>query len=74
MFRVGEAEIRLVASHNVHENVGRSQEGGTHLLCYGPLIEQYDFENTGRDDTGLGQWVVIVFQGNDGIMIRVVCG
>ena len=54
MFRGGEAEIRSVAGHNVHENVGRSQEGGTSLLCYGPLIEQYDFKNTGKDDTGLG--------------------
>ena len=63
MFRggEGEAEIRLVAGHDVHENVGRSQEGGTSLLCYGPLIEQYDSKNSGKDDTGLGQWVVMSF-------------
>ena len=74
MFRGGEEEIRLVAGHNVHENVGRSQEGGTSLLSSGPLIEQYDFENTGKDDTGLVRWVVMVFQGADGIVAHVVCG
>ena len=40
MFKGGEAEVRSVSAHNVHENVGRAQEGGTGLLCYGPLIEQ----------------------------------
>ena len=40
MFRGGEAEIRTVAGHNVHENVSRFQEGGTAALLYGPLIEQ----------------------------------
>ena len=44
------------------------------MLCYGPLIEQYDFKNSGKDDTGLGQWVMMVFQGPDGIVTWVVCG
>ena len=35
MFRGGEAKIRSVTGHNVYENVGRTQEGGTSLLCYG---------------------------------------
>ena len=73
MFKGGEAEVRSVAAHNVHENVGRAQEGGTGLLCFGPLIEQYDYEQSGKDDTGLGRWVVMVFQGADGLVTRVVC-
>ena len=55
LFIGGETEIRSVAGHNVHENMGRSQEGETSLLCYGPLIEQYDFESSGKGDTGLGR-------------------
>ena len=39
MFRNGEAEIRSIAAHNVHENVGRVQEGGTSMLLYGPLVD-----------------------------------
>ena len=42
MFKGGEAKVRSVAAHNVYENVGRAQEGGTGLLCFGPLIKQYD--------------------------------
>lgn len=74
MFRGGEAEIRSVAAHNVHESkeAGRVQEGGTSLLCYGPLIEQYDFDASGKDESGLGRWVVMVFRGQNGITTRVV--
>ena len=74
MFRGGEAEIRSVVAHNVHENVGRTQEGGTSLMCFGPLIEQYNYEQSGKDYTGLGRWVVMVFRGADGIVTRLVCG
>ena len=74
MFRGGEAEIRSVTGHNVHENIGRTQEGGTSMLLYGPLIEQYDFEQSGKEDTGLGRWVVMVFRCSDGITTRIVTG
>ena len=55
MFRGREAEIRSIAVNNVHENVGRIQEGGTRMLLYGPLVYQFDFEHSGKDDTGLGR-------------------
>ena len=32
MFNGGETELRAVAAHNVHENVGRIQEGGTEFF------------------------------------------
>ena len=58
MFNGGEAEIRSVAAHNVHEKkCGRTQQGGTSVLLYGPLIEQHDFKASGKDPTGLGRWV-----------------
>ena len=76
LFRGDEAEIRSVAAHNVHEgrDVGRIQEGGTCMMAYGSLIEQYDFEESQKDPTGLGRWVVMAFRGSDGITTRVVCG
>jgi len=73
LFRGGEAEIRSVTGHNTHENVARFQEGGTSLMLFGPLIGQYDFEHSGKDETGLGRWVVMVLQGSDGIKTRIVC-
>ena len=74
MSRGGEAEIRSIAAHNVHENVGRDQEGGKSMLLNVPLVDQYDFEHSGKDDTGLGRWVVMVFQGFEGIKTRIVYG
>ena len=76
MFKGGEAEVRSVAAHNSHEgrSVGRYQEGGTAALVFGQLIEQYDFKASGKDPSGLGGWVVLVFRGSNGIVTKVVCG
>jgi hypothetical protein len=76
LFRGGEAEVRSVAAHNTHEgkDVGRVQEGGTAMLLFGQLVEQFDFEASGRDDSGLGRWVVMVFRGENGLTTRIVCG
>ena len=73
MFRGGEADILPIAAYNVHENVERVQEGGTIMLLYGPLVDQYDFEHSGKDDTGLGRWVLMVFQGSEVIKTIIVC-
>eukprot|EP00956_Cyclotella_meneghiniana_P004926 scaffold6070_cov41-Cyclotella_meneghiniana.AAC.5 len=44
------------------------------MVLFGQLIEQYDFEASGREDSGLGRWVVMVFRGENGITTRIVCG
>ena len=74
MFRGGEADIQSIAAHNVHENVGRIQEVGTSMLLYGPLVYQYDFKHSDKDDTGIGRWVLMAFQVSEGIKTRIVCG
>ena len=75
MFNGGECEVRSVVGHNVHEKEGdRIQEGGTSILLYGQLIQQHDFEASGKDDTGLGRWVSMVLRGSDGVTTRFVCG
>ena len=56
MFNGGETNLRAIASHNVHESVGMYQEGGTAMLVYGTLLQQYDTEGSGRNDLGLGRW------------------
>jgi hypothetical protein len=45
------------------KEVGRVQEGGTAMLCYGTLIEQCVVEKLGRDESG--RWVVMTFRGRD---------
>ena len=42
MFNGGETDIRAIAAHNANENVGRVQEGGTAMLAFGNLIDQFD--------------------------------
>lgn len=76
LFQGGEAEVRSVAAHNRHEGrtVGHRQEGGTAALVFRHLVEQYDFEASGRDASGLGRWAVLVFRGSNDIVTRVVCG
>ena len=65
---------RSEAAHNVHEKEGgRLQEGGTSMLLFGALIQQHDFEASGKDESGLGRWVSMVLRGSDGILIRFVC-
>ena len=54
LFKGGEAALQSVVAHNVHENIGRVQEGGTSLLLFGSLMEQLDHDQTGKDKTGLG--------------------
>jgi hypothetical protein len=56
LFKGGEAAIQSVVAHNVHENFGKIQQGGTCLIMFGTLTDQLDFNESGKDDTGLGRW------------------
>ena len=75
MFNGGECEVRSVAAHNVHEKEGgRLQEVGTSMLLFGALIQQHDFEASGKDGSRLGRWVSVALRGSDGTLTRLVCG
>ncbi len=43
------------------------------LLLFVSLIDQYNFKESGKDGTGLGRWVVMTFQGSEGIVTGIVC-
>ena len=63
LFGGGEAEVCSIVVHNVHENIGRVQEGGTSMLMwFGPLIEYLDMSEGGKDMKGLGCWVVMTLR------------
>jgi hypothetical protein len=74
MLNGGETELRAIASNNVHKDVGKIQEGGTAMMTYGGLIQQFDPEGSGRNDLGLGRWTFMRFVGDDKIVTRVICG
>jgi hypothetical protein len=59
LFKVDEAPIQSIAAHNMHENVGRIQQGVTSLLLFGHLPKQLDPNESGKDPTGLGRWSVM---------------
>jgi hypothetical protein len=71
--RGGEAAVQSMVAHNIHENVGRIQQGGTSMLLFGHLTEQLDYDETGKDASGLGRWTVMTLKG-DRVRTRVVCG
>ncbi len=65
--------VQSVVAHNIHENIGHMQEGGTSLLLFGALTEQIAHDQSGKDKTGLGRWLVMTLKG-EGVQTRVVCG
>ncbi len=73
MFNGGETDLQVIASHNAHESVGKYQEGGTAVLSYGNLLQQFDPEGSGCDDLGLGCWTYMRFVGEVRIVSRVIC-
>jgi hypothetical protein len=54
LFNGGEAAVQSIVAHNVHENVGKIQQGGTALMLFGQLLQQLDPNESGKDPTGLG--------------------
>jgi hypothetical protein len=74
MFKGGEAAIQSVTAHNTLENIGCIQEGGTSLLAFGTVTEYLDYQQLGKDETGLSCWSVMTFKGDKGVQTRVVCG
>ncbi len=72
LFKGGEAAVQSIVVHNVHKIFGKVQQGGTSLIMFGPITEQLDFNESGKDDMGLGCWTVMTLQG-DGIQTRIVC-
>ncbi len=50
LFKGGEAVVQSDVAHNVHENFGKVQQGGTSLIMFGPLTDQLHFNETGKDD------------------------
>jgi hypothetical protein len=65
---------RTIASHNVHETVGKYQEGGMAMMSYDNLLQQFDPEGSGRNDLSLGRWTYMWFVGDDRIVTQIICG
>ena len=73
LFKGGEAAVQSVVAHNIHENFGQVQEGGTSVMAFGTIIDYLVHDQSGKDEKGLGRWSVMTFKG-DNCLTRVVCG
>jgi hypothetical protein len=65
-----EVACRAVATNNVHQNIGRVQEGGTGMVLFGDLTGF--ITKTGKDPYGLGWWCWTLYAGSKGHCTRVV--
>ena len=72
IFIGGETKIWTVEANNIHENVGKTQEGGTALTMFGPMIEHLDLSGIKKDESGLGRWVVMIVKG-EGCVTKIMC-
>ncbi len=52
LFKSGKAAIQSITAHNVHENVGHVQQGGTSMILFGHLTEHLDHNESRKDPTG----------------------
>ena len=57
-------------AHNVHQDFGQKQQGGTFGLAFGQLASRV--RNVGADDSSLGQWAWMQFKGHDGHVVRII--
>jgi len=62
-------EFRTITSHNITEQMGKCQRGGTCSFAVGQLAHR--FHSAGKDGRGLGRWTWIQFQGKDQHFTRV---
>jgi hypothetical protein len=75
LFRGGEADIRSVVAHNVHEvdRIGWVQEGSTGLILFGSLTEYLDVPASEKDVSGLERWTTMLLKGRTGVQTRITC-
>ena len=75
LFNGGESEVKVIHGCNVHEGaISRVQEGGTGVLTFGQLAEQFDHMNSRQDVTGLRRFSFSRYIGENDISTWVVCG
>jgi len=62
--------LRAVAGHNIHDDFGQRQFGGTFLLGNGEITSS--ISATGSDPSGLGRWVWFALSGRTGTTTRII--
>jgi len=64
------AKTRISSCNNKHENVDNFQYGGTSVMAFNEVAHRV--HTTGGDDTGLGRWSWILFEGKSKYRTRII--
>ena len=64
------AKTRISSCNNKHENVDNFQYGGTSVMAFNEVAHRV--HTTGGDDTGLGCWSWILFEGKSKYRTRII--
>jgi len=62
--------LHVITGHNIHDNFGQKQFGGTFLLGHEDITSS--ISATGSDPSGLGCWVWFALSGQTGITTRII--
>ena len=62
--------MRISSSNNKHENIDKFQYGGTAVMAYNEAAHRV--KATGSDETGLGRWSWILFEGKHNDTTRII--
>ena len=65
-----DTQLRTVTGHNSHEQYSTTQEGGTSLMAFDEIATKVT--STSSDETGLGRWCSMLFEGKEGYKCRVI--
>ncbi len=72
LFKGSKADIQSVVAHNIHEDLGCMQKGGTSLMAFGNITGILPTTSR-KDEMGLGHWLVMTFKGEK-CLTCMVCG
>lgn len=63
--------IKISQANNIRENIEISQYGGTAILAYDEIASRASLK-TGKDNSGLGRWTWMLFEGKHGYRTRII--
>ena len=63
-------KMRISSTNNKHENIETFQYGGTAVMAFNTAAHRV--KSTGADETGLGRWSWILFEGKHNFRTRII--
>jgi len=65
-------KMQISSTNNKHERIETFQYGGTAVMAFNAAVHRV--KSTGVDETGLGRWSWILFEGKHNFRTRIISG